>query len=195
MLRMLLFSLLTSPAVLLASDPGKLAAPDGWGGETIKLPPGFAPDMTLRGLEHIRFAPGMFKPQSDSFFSYAFVFELRPEPALTQVTVTAELLKYYRGLGKAVMGDKLGNVDPSTFKLELQQVKSNPTDAESPRRYQGKLRWVEPFATQEPQQLNLEIQSWSGGSRNFIFVCVSPQPRDAAIWKQLHAVRDAYLEK
>ena len=83
MLRIFAASLLVSTPFLLAADePGsaKLAAPAGWGGETIQLPPGFAPDMKLKGSEHIRFAPGMMKPDSDSFFCYAFVFELRPKP-------------------------------------------------------------------------------------------------------------------
>jgi len=51
------------------SDEPELAAPEGWGGETIQLPPKFASDMKLKGSEHIRFAPGMMKPLSDSFFS------------------------------------------------------------------------------------------------------------------------------
>ena len=58
----------------------KLAAPENWGGETIELPPGFAPDMKLKGHEHIRFAPGMMKPASDTFFTYAFVFEVDAKP-------------------------------------------------------------------------------------------------------------------
>ena len=101
---------------LLAAEEGetiKFAAPAGWGGETIKLPPGFAPDMKLKGLEHIRFAPGMMKPGSDSFFSYAFVFELEINPSLTDAVVEEEFLKYYRGLCKSVLNGKLPDVDPS----------------------------------------------------------------------------------
>src|SRR5262245_54496113 len=82
MLRMLTVGLLLPTTVLIAAEPEntKLAAPTGWGGETIQLPPRFAADMKLKGTEHIRFAPGMMKPESDSFFSYAFTFELQPQP-------------------------------------------------------------------------------------------------------------------
>ena len=105
MLRIFAVSLLMSGSLLLADEPGsfKLAAPSGWGGETIQLPPGFAPDMKLKGSEHIRFAPGMMKPESDSFFSYAFVFELQPQPVLTDDVVKDEFLKYYRGLCREVL--------------------------------------------------------------------------------------------
>jgi hypothetical protein len=201
MYRMLAVSLLMS-ATLLASDepqPEKLAAPENWGGETIKLPPGFAPDMKLKGIEHIRFAPGMMKPNSDSFFSYAFVFEIQSKPELTETVVKNEFLTYYRGLCKAVLGES-PSVDPAKFSLKLQRVKSDAKPAtkiepaDDSARYTGILNWVEPFATKKPQKLNLEIQTWARKDRNTIFVCVSPQARDAAIWKQLHKIRDDYLK-
>lgn len=203
MFRLLAVGLLMSGVLWAADEPApfKLSAPDGWGGETIALPPGFAPDMKLKGSEHIRFAPGMMKPASDSFFSYAFVFELQPQPVLTEDIVKEEFLKYYRGLCKAVLNGKLPDVDPSKFTLELKRVKSDakPSSdedaADTPTRYIGTLDWVEPFATKKPQTLNLEIWTWIRNDRNYLFACVSPQASDAAIWKQLHAIRDDYLKK
>lgn len=203
MLRIFAVSLLMSGTLLAADEPGspKLAAPAEWGGETIQLPPGFAPDMKLKGSEHIRFAPGMMKPASGSFFSYAFVFELQPKPVLTEAVVKEEFLKYYRGLCKQVLKGKRPDVDPSEFTLKLQQEKttaepsSDGKAADAPTRYTGTLDWVEPFATQKPQKLNLEIRTWAKNDRNYLFACVSPQARDTAIWKQLHTIRDGYLKK
>lgn len=203
MLRIVAASLLMSGLLWGADEPDsfKLAAPDGWGGESIDLPPGFAPEMKLKGAEHIRFAPGMMKPSSDSFFSYAFVFELELKPALTEAVLKEEFLKYYRGLCQAVLNGKLPDVDPSKFTLELKRVKSNAQPAvdeqtaETPTRYTGTLDWVEPFATKKPQKLNLEIQTWVKNDRSYLFACISPQARDTAIWKQLHRIRDEYLKK
>lgn len=196
MLRILAIRLLMSGTLLIAAEPDspKLTAPEGWEGETIGLPPGFALDMKLKGSEQIRFAPGMMKPDSTSFFSYAFVFELEPKPELTEAVVKEEFLKYYRGLCKAVLKDKLKDLDPSKFTLKLERVKSD-VKQDMPARYTGTLDWVEPFATKKPQKLNLEIQTWAKSGRNYIFACVSPQAHDAAIWKQLHAIRDDYLNK
>ena len=203
MLRRFAVCLLMFGTLLAADEPTsfKLAAPKDWSGETIELPPGFAPDMKLKGYEHIRFAPGMMKSGSDTFFSYAFVFELSPKPELTEAVVKDEFLKYFRGLCKAVLNGKFPDVDPSEFTLELQQVKPDPKQAlnekaaDSPTQYTGKLDWVEPFATKKRQKLNLEIQTWTKNEHNYIFACVSPQPADAAIWKQLHTIRDEYLNK
>ena len=203
LLRIFTVILLMAGTVLAADEPSaaKLVAPAGWGGETIQLPPGFAPEMKLKGSEHIRFAPGMMDPESDTFFSYAFVFELEPMPELTEAVVKDEFLNYYRGLCKAVLKGKLPQVDPSKFTLELQQTKSDATitlddrNADMPVLYTGTLEWVEPFATKKPQTLNIDIQTWTRNDRSFIFACVSPQARDAAIWKQLHKIRNGYLKK
>ena len=203
LLRIFAVSLLMSATLLIAEEknPAKLAAPEGWAGETIELPPGFAPDMKWKGSEHIRFAPGMMKPASDSFFCYAFAFELQPKPDLTEAVVKDEFLKYYRGLCKAVLNGAIPDLDLSAFTLELQRVKSDTKTSsdekagDTPTLYTGTLDWVEPFATKKPQKLNLEIQTWARNDRNYIFACVSPQTRDTAIWKQLHAIRDDYLKK
>jgi hypothetical protein len=207
MLRTLAVGLLLCSAVAFGEEPkdAKLVAPEGWGGETIKLPPGFAADMKLKGTETIRFAPGMMKAGSDSFFSYAFVFDVQAEPELTEAVLKEEFLKYYRGLCKAVLNGQLPDLDPSKFTLELKPVKAeadkpgnakngDAKDERAPKSYMGTLNWIEPFATKKAQKLNLEIRTWVAKDRNYIFVCVSPQAREAAIWKQLDKIRDDYLK-
>lgn len=179
---------------LQAAEPYQLKAPDGWGGETIQLPPGFAKDMSLKGVEHIRFAPGMMKAQSDTFFCYAFVFELQAKPELSEQVVSNELLKYYRGLCRAVMGQQIGEVDPATFSIKLK------SKTESDREYDqdvfvGSLDWVEPFATKKPQKLQLEIWVVNRKDKgNLLFACVSPRPLDAKIWNQLRQIRLGYFK-
>jgi len=202
MLRFLAISLLMSGQLWAADAPApfKLAAPAEWCGETIKLPPGFAPDMKLSGLEHIRFAPGMMKPASDSFFSYAFVFELEPMLALTDSVIEVEFLKYYRGLCKTVLKGKLPEVDTSEFKMTLKRdtsaAKPSPdkVTAETPTQYTATLDWVEPFATKKPQKLNLEIWTWTKNDRNYVFACVSPQAMNSPIWQQLRTIRADFLK-
>lgn len=179
-------------------DAPKLAAPPGWGGESIKLPPGFAPGMSLKGVEHIRFAPGMMQATADDFFCYAFVFELDPKPELTEAVIREQLLVYYRGLCKAVIGTKVP-VDVTKFSLDLKVAAPAEDSAAAEKRaaelvrYTGLLKWVEPFATLKPQELHLEVQTYTRGDRNYLFACVSPRTRDAAIWTRLRRIRDGYM--
>ncbi|MFP6738045.1 MAG: hypothetical protein VCD34_04815, partial [Planctomycetota bacterium] len=121
----LIFTIALSAASFLpAVEEGKdipLEAPAAWRGETISLPPGFAPGMKLQGLEKIRFAPGMFKPESENFFSYVFVFRLGPKQDLSLKTVESEILVYYRGLATAVGGE---GIETGKFTLGLEKIKS-----------------------------------------------------------------------
>ena len=145
----------------------KLVFKTEWRGERITLPPGFAPEMKLKGVEEIRFAPGMFKPEADDFFSYVFVIAVDEDQKLSEETIQKELLAYYRGLASSVMKGKNKDVDTSKFKLELEKAKeatntaASVTDKKSVQQYKGKLDWIEPFATTKPQVLHLESQSWT----------------------------------
>ena len=203
MIRMIAVSVLLLGSRTMADERSSfaLAAPADWGGETIRLPPGFAADMKLTGVEHIRFAPGMMQPKSGSFFCYAFAFELAAKPDLTKTVVHDEFLRYYSGLCTAVLRGQVPDLDVSKFTLKLQQSKSESTASDEKNvvtrsvTYDGTLDWVEPFATKKAQMLHLEIQTWSDKGRNYIFACVSPQAKDAEIWKQLHKIRDDYLQK
>ena len=173
-----------------------LITPTGWSGETIQLPPGFAPKMTWAGTEVIRFAPGMFKPASDSFFSYAFVFDLAVTADVGQTSIQTEMLKYYRGLASALLKNKKVAFAPDQFTLALKPSQPSPESIPSfphTERWLGTLDWTEPFATKDRQSLRMEFHSWKASGSRFLFVCVSPHKRDAAIWKELHRIRAAFF--
>ena len=188
-----LLCLLVCGAVSADETPG-LKAPAGWGGETIPLPTGFAPKMSLKGVEHIRFAPGMMKADSDSFFCYAFAFEFQHDLNLTEKALREELLKYYRGLSKAVLREKSPELPFDRFTLELKKGEPKKKLKNMPRQWTAKLNWVEPFATQKTQTLNMEIRTWTGNEKQFLFACVSPQDHKAEIWKQLRKIRTDYMK-
>ena len=179
---------------LLGADQQKdarLAAPEGWKSEQIELPPPFAPAMKLRGKEDIRFAPGMFQPKSKSFFSYVFVFKLAPQKDLSQEVIERELLVYYRGLATAVSKSRGATVDAKRFSLSFEPQTSD--DAKDRRQFSGDLKWVEPFVTQEPQTLHMEIDAWTDSKTTYWFVCVSPKAKDTDIWKTMREIRGRYL--
>jgi len=170
-------------------DDIPLKAPKDWSGETITLPPGFASDMKLRGIEVIRFAPGMFDPKAKVFFSYAFVFRVKAEQELPLKMIRSEIMTYYRGLAKAV---GRGQIDTSGFALKLDARKAN---SEKPAAgislYAGQLKWIEPFKTKMAQTLEMELDAWKGakGKYNYLFACVSPADMKQDIWKQMRSIR------
>jgi hypothetical protein len=173
-----------------------------WKGERIELPPRFAPAMTLKGTEEIRFAPGMFDAKSDSFFTYAFVFSVPKAQELTPELIQKELLAYYRGLAEAVSKGKGRPVDGSKFTFATQPSKdATATPEKLPAftkvaQYSGELNWIEPFATAQPQVLHFEIQAWAdpATARNYLFVCASPKvPGETdTTWKELRQIRRSF---
>ena len=176
-----------------------------WKGERIQLPPPFAPAMKLKGTEEIRFAPGMFDAGSATFFSYAFVFSVSKDQALTEEIIQREILAYYRGLSESILKRKKVNADADKFTFKLQQAKEAAGTPEKVAasakavQYHGELNWTEPFVTAKPQVLYFEIQSWAdpATSRNYLFVCTSPKPRgDAdATWTELRNIRRSFEVK
>ena len=176
-----------------------------WKGERIQLPPPFAPAMKLKGTEEIRFAPGMFDAGSATFFSYAFVFSVSKDQALTEEIIQREILAYYRGLSESILKRKNVNADADKFTFKLQQAKEAAGTPEKVAasakavQYHGQLNWTEPFVTAKPQVLYFEIQSWAdpATSRNYLFVCTSPKPRgDAdATWTELRNIRRSFEVK
>ena len=191
------------PNAKAVAEPGeKLVFHTDWKGERITLPPGFAPAMKLKGIEEIRFAPGMFQAQSASFFSYAFVFSVSKEQELTQEVIQQEILAYYRGLSEAVSKGKGRTVETGKFTFKLERAKQAADAPEqipattTVTQYAGELDWIEPFATGKAQLLHFEIQSWSVAStaRNYLFVCTSPKApgESEPIWKDLRKLRRSF---
>ena len=170
-----------------------------WFGERIALPPkGFAPDLRLKGIEEILFAPGMFKADQPDFFSYAFLFALEANPKLDTKVLEKELFTYYSGLSKARMGNP--QLDTSKFSVKVDPLEDkgvSPKSAINVRNYRAKVVWLEPFATKKMQTLYFELQTWQykGSSYQYLFVCASPQKPGNPIWKTLRTIRAAVVIK
>lgn len=166
--------------------------PKGWRSETVRVPLAFAPGMKMRGMNELRFAPGMFDAKSELFFTYVFAMTLEPDQPLTEELIQQELLTYYRGLARAV--GKATDDEVAKFSLKTKrsaEPASAPPTATKTTEYRGKLTWIEPFATKQSQELHLEIQSFglADSQRNYLFVCVSPQEPSNDVWKKMRGFR------
>jgi hypothetical protein len=193
---------LTAALLLAGSATGQadkksylIPTPKGWREESMPVPPRFAPDMKWKGTEEIRFAPGMYAPDSASFLSYGFLFWLPPDQKIDRTATEQELLAYFRGLAKAVAPRRIKKeVDVAAFTLKLQDAKETPAkrpSGEAVAGYIGELKWIEPFVTGKPQTLRLDIHTWhcDKHDHNCVFVCASPQPDTAEVWKTLREIR------
>ncbi len=167
-----------------ADDSVQVTFDTEWRGERLILPTGFAPDLSLRGIEEIRFAPGMLQPDLEDFFSYVLVFYLPNQKPLTQMQIHTELLKYYRGLAASVGRDRQPKIETDKFALALTPVEGKDGH------YTAVLDWVEPFKTGKAQKLRFEIESVKIADMNAsrLSMSVSPQKSNHPLWPVLRQV-------
>lgn len=72
-----------------------LPFPQGWGTEIFSLPATFAPAITYKGFEDIRFAPGWAKAASNEYWTYAFLWNLEDSVHIDAKIIAANLKAYY----------------------------------------------------------------------------------------------------
>jgi hypothetical protein len=149
------------------------AVPQGWRTETIPFPLEFAPELKHRGLEELRFSPGMFKPGAPDFWSYAFVWWLEDEQAPQPRLLESELAVYFRGLSEAV-GKARYSFDPSRYKARLSDDGS------------GQIETYDAFKTGKPITLNVRLQPRRCGKNTALVVALSPAELKAPIWTTLN---------
>ncbi len=153
-----------------------------WRSEIIELPPEFAPGMPA-GVEELRFAPGMFDPTADDYWSYAFVLDL-DEPRLDTTALARLLEQYYDGLISLVAASNELELDgePATVAL------TRADDAH----FAATVSLVDAFVTGEEIELSMDLvleprADDAPGVR--VLVMASPQPRSHSIWTELLAAR------
>lgn len=170
---------LAIPLAQAPQAPALLESPTGWRTERIEFPLSFAPEIEWRGYEDLSFAPGMFVPGSDSYFSYAIAWRLEGEVALDEATLTRVLEAYYRGLYHAVAEGKNFTNDERTIHAVVRR------DGE---RFLGSVSTFDPFTNGGAIALGLEISSHDSPRATEVLALASTLRADAPIWKQLHEI-------
>lgn len=172
-----------NPSVV-AQEPNPLAyfesIPDKWRSEAISFPLEFAPSLEYQGNLELLFSPGMFDEKSEEFLSYGFVWAISGTDIPTTEQLARDLKTYYYGLQS--------NVSENTLTAKTRsQVWLSEQNSEKLISYDGKVEWTEPFVTQLPQTLNLNVTFYINEELNqwFGFFRVSPQNASHPLWKAL----------
>ncbi len=192
-LAVLLFSGAVAQA---ADDPFTFSPPKGWCPERIPFPFGFAPEMKYRGFEELRFGPGMFKPGSETYWTYAFFWWVEGRQDVDEKTLKRDLERYYKGLSGAVGGSR-------NLRLDLTKVTARVMAADSKNangsgihqvRYTADLKTYDAFATGRLLDLRAEIcvHHFPGPDRTWVWFSVAPKSADAAVWKTMRSMRDSF---
>jgi hypothetical protein len=184
-----------APTPRPANESFEWPVAEGWRKETIPFPLEFAKELPFSGVEEIRFAPGMFKPGEDGFWSYAFVWWLDGRPQLGAAELESALRRYFAGLITDVAKEKAYPIDPARFTASLHVMPgSTERIGHTVQAFAGTVDSYDPFATGKPIVLNLDVWVWdcAEAGKRTVMVLASPKPANAPIWSALRARRDEF---
>jgi hypothetical protein len=186
---------LFATAAVHAQEPvPRWPVPDGWRSETLRFPLTFARELPFKGVEEVRFAPGMFEPEAPGYWTYSFVWALEAEPDLSHKAIEAAVPRYFAGLCEAVGGAKY-RFAPERFKAQLRFV-ANPSvrQGHTVRAYAGTISTYDPFTTGRELTLNAQIAVWdcSTARRRMALFSLSPKPERDEMWTALRKCAGAF---
>jgi hypothetical protein len=131
--------------------PTTWPVPAGWKSEIIPFPLSFAPGVAHRGVEELRFPPGMFKQGDPGYWSYAFVWRTEDVATIAAPILAAELTAYFRGL--------LASVDEKKQQIKsIEDIVVKVTgEGEGEKRFAITARVLDAFTTAQP----VELTGWA----------------------------------
>jgi hypothetical protein len=170
------FSQSAKPALAPSAGPG-------WTTEKFSLPPSFAPDLPVKGMEVARFSPEWAKKNTGGYWTYGFVWALEQTAVPSKVTLEQDLRDYYTGL---VISNLVRAKIDIKYALPV-NVKLYPVNKSKPDQhaYEGSIKMLD-YMTQDPVTLNVRVQILrSTGQQVLIYFEVSPKGFDDEVWGEL----------
>ncbi|MEX0272802.1 MAG: hypothetical protein AB3N16_00315 [Flavobacteriaceae bacterium] len=164
------------------TEPSILSASDDWGKEIIKFPIEWAPKLTLKGFEELRFAPFWSDPKSDQFWSLVMAWKVKASGKLTTKAIEDNFEAYFDGL-------MIPNHWATTFPKPSVVLVQNP-ERNVPHSLIGKLKLFDGFHTGQRITLNVQVEQHfcdTTHTSNIIFR-LSPKYFEHAIWDELNNI-------
>ncbi len=183
--------------------PVALGIPNNWTPQTSSLPRDFAPNL-YEGIADYAFAPGMFAPEKEDYFTYVMVLYLPIETDVSRNKLERDLETYFDGLAAlTVPGFNKNNaetkVDQFFDSLATRHsvpedslranVKLKPVAGDSnwEKSYNGSMSIYEGMIANKPIALNTKVRlhKCPGSDYQTVFLEMSPQQYSHQLWKTL----------
>ena len=172
--------------------PFVYTAPVGWQSETILFPIDFAPDLTYKGFEELRFAPGWGNPASGEKWAYTFLWWLDGTYRFDEKILKQDLEKYFSGLTRQrVAADKLDLALYTPTKALVQKIKPLPGDKET---YTASAEIFDAQVSRKPGKLffKIHIKDCPGKNTTLVLLEAAANPYSQAVWQQLDKINNDF---
>jgi hypothetical protein len=183
---------LTISAKSQEAKPQLLKEPANWAFERFALPPGFAPGFPFKGVEELRFSPGMFNKDSATYFTYAFVAQLDNVTSISQNDIRDYLLKYFKGLCSSTAKDRKLVIDTAQIVVTIEKKKGT---AANEIIYNASLNVFGVFADGAPVKLNMEVKILANtpAKKFYLIFIASPREKTDAVWTKLYEIQKEFI--
>ena len=171
--------------------PYNLTIPNGWSVERFPFPIEFAPQISYKGVEDLRFAPGWEDTASEEHWSYAYMWWLEGNPKIDASILQENLKAYYSGLiarnikRRNIPADKVVSTNAI-----IKKIKTEPDDIET---YSGTISMLN-YIAQRPITLNclVHVKSCKTQNHTVVFFEISPKPFGHPIWQKLNEIEENF---
>ena len=165
--------------------PYALSIPNGWTIERFLIPISFAPQISYKGVEDIRFTPGWANVKTDEYWTYAFLWYLDGAPTTNAIIIAGNLKAYYSGLIKA---NSQSQKKPAENLIPvITSFKKVQTGKGDQKTFNGTIEMLD-YMQQKPITLNciVHLQYCLKENKTILFYELSPKPLTHNIWLSLN---------
>ena len=166
------------------APPYTMKIPKDWTTEHFDLPPDFAPQITYRGIEDLRFSPGWGDVKSDQHWTYGFLWWLEGTPILDAQTLQSNLQAYYSGLiARNIESRKIPAEKIVPTVVSIKQIYTASQDVAT---FNGTISMLD-YHSQLPIKLHcvIHVKFCNQKDRLTVYFAVSPKPSGNAVWRTL----------
>jgi hypothetical protein len=170
--------------------PYKLQIPKNWETERFSLPADFAPGMSFKGVEDLRFTPGWGDNTREDYWSYAYLWWLDEGQEINTETLEKNLTALYTGLvNRNIVSRKIDQSKTVPTFVKVRKVKTLPGDMQS---FSGQVHMLD-YMEQRPIVLNtlIQVKACDAG-KTAVLVQVSPKPYTHQVWQQFKELEKSF---
>jgi hypothetical protein len=168
------------------------AAPENWDTEKFLFPFNFAPAITYKGFEDIRFAPGWSNKDSKEKWAYTFLWWLDDAYNFNEKTLKDNIDSYFSGLTKQkATEDKLNMAAYTPANFEVQKVKTVKGDTET---FTASGSIFDAFITQKIGNLYIKVHVKECKDKNqtILLFEIAGNTFNQPVWQQLDLINENF---
>jgi hypothetical protein len=183
------------PHVNPAADVFGYSVPGDWQMDLrYPFPLPWSPSIEHKGLEDLGFAPGFDDLTSPEYHSYLIVWWLEGTAPLTAQGLESDMVAYFRGLAEQRGRNNHFTPDLTKVAAEYHEAAEGPRSfgGEAAKEFAGVVTLYDRHGSVITLHSEVVTSVCPADGHRAVFFSMSKEPRPAALWTRLDAVRDGF---